>query len=109
MCRGPFPEHSRLFPVRCWYCESASRLGASGAELDKKLVDLDWRSGGVTLRFADGTTAVADEAYLRESIKEPAARVVRGFDRSDIGMPSYEGVLTDPQIEALVLYLKTVR
>jgi mono/diheme cytochrome c family protein len=58
--------------------------------------------------FADGSKALADEAYLRESIREPAARVVAGFDKSDTGMPSYEGVITDAQIEALVEYLKTV-
>jgi cytochrome c2 len=59
--------------------------------------------------FADGSKTVADEAYLRESIKEPPAKVVSGFDKSDTGMPSYEGVISDAQIEALVLYLKTLR
>ncbi len=59
--------------------------------------------------FADKSRAMADEDYLRESIKEPAARVVTGFDKSDTGMPSYEGVITDAQIEALVLYLRSVR
>lgn len=60
-------------------------------------------------RFADGTKARADVAYLRESIREPALRVVAGFDESDTGMPSYEGVITDSQIEALVLYIKSLR
>ena len=32
-----------------------SRVPADQIALDKKLVDLDWRSGGVTLRFADGS------------------------------------------------------
>lgn len=64
---------------------------------------------GQERRFADGTKARVDENYLRESIREPAARVVAGYDKSDTGMPSYEGVITDAQIEALVEYLKTVR
>jgi cytochrome c2 len=59
--------------------------------------------------FADGSKTVADEAYLRESIREPAARVVRGFENSDTGMPSYEGVISDAQIEALILYIKTLQ
>ena len=59
--------------------------------------------------FADRSRAVADEDYLRESIKEPAAKVISGFDKSDTGMPSYEGVITDSQIEALVLYLRSLR
>jgi len=59
--------------------------------------------------FADGSKTMADEAYLRESIREPAARVVRGFENSDTGMPSYEGVISDAQIEALILYIKTLQ
>lgn len=59
--------------------------------------------------FSDRSTGVVDDNYLRQSIKEPAAKVVSGFDKSDTGMPSYEGVITDAQIEALVLYLKTIR
>jgi cytochrome c2 len=59
--------------------------------------------------FADGSRAVANETYLRESIREPTAKVVSGFDKSDTGMPSYEGVISDAQIEALVLYLKSLR
>ena len=51
----------------------------------------------------------ADEAYLRESIKEPTAKILKGFENGDVGMPSYEGVLTDSQIDALVLYLKTLK
>jgi glucose/arabinose dehydrogenase/cytochrome c551/c552 len=64
---------------------------------------------GSERKFADGTRAVALEDYLRESIREPTAKVVSGFDKSDTGMPSYEGVISDAQIEALVLYLKTLR
>ncbi|MFN7141081.1 MAG: c-type cytochrome, partial [Limisphaerales bacterium] len=59
--------------------------------------------------LVSGTKVSADENYLRESILDPAAKVVRGFDKSDTGMPSYEGVLTDAQVEALILYIKTLR
>ena len=52
---------------------------------------------------------VADEAYLRESILEPTAKVVTGFEKGEAGMPSYAGVLTDPQIESIVLYIKTLK
>ncbi|RXK54913.1 c-type cytochrome [Oleiharenicola lentus] len=56
-------------------------------------------------RFTDGTTAVADEAYLREKIREPMKRrVTQGM----VEMPSYAGVLTDAQIESLVLYIKSL-
>lgn len=58
--------------------------------------------------LTDGRVVVADESYLDRAIREPDADVVRGFEGTDTGMPSYEGVLTDAQIEALVLYLQTL-
>ncbi len=59
-------------------------------------------------QFADGTDTMANDDYLRESIREPAARIVKGFETSDVGMPGYEGILTDTQIESLVLFLKAI-
>jgi cytochrome c551/c552 len=64
---------------------------------------------GSERKFADGSSQIADEAYLRQSIMEPAAKVVRGFEKSDAGMPSYGGIMTDSQIESLILFIKTVR
>jgi cytochrome c2 len=57
--------------------------------------------------FATGTVrTVADDEYLRESILNPAAKVVSGYEA---GMPSFAGVLTDAQIDALILYIKSLR
>jgi len=64
---------------------------------------------GSQVPCASGVTVLADEAYLRESIREPAAKIVRGFDKTDTGMPSYEGVISDAQIEALVVYIKSLK
>jgi cytochrome c oxidase subunit II len=47
----------------------------------------------------------ADEAYLRESILDPSAKVVEGFEAN---MPSYRGILNDAQVEALVAYLRSI-
>lgn len=56
---------------------------------------------GSTKTFTDGTTAVADEAYIRESISNPSAKIVQGFAP---GMPPMP--LTEEQIDALVAYAK---
>lgn len=61
------------------------------------------------MQIANGGKAVADEAYLRESITEPNARIVRGFDKSDTGMPSYQGVINEAQVEALILYIQSLK
>ena len=60
--------------------------------------------------FANGVVRVtADETYIRESILEPSAKVVPGFNRIGMGMPSFAGVLTDPQIESVVLFIKSLK
>ena len=51
---------------------------------------------------------VADDAYLRESILQPAAKIVAGYQTGESGMPSYAGVLTDPQIESLIRFIKSL-
>src|SRR6185369_13072461 len=58
---------------------------------------------GSQVEFKDAEPAVADEAYLRESILDPTARIVQGYEKNDAGMPSYAGALTGAQIEALIL------
>jgi mono/diheme cytochrome c family protein len=65
---------------------------------------------GAPRPYAKGALrALADDAYLRESILQPAAKVVSGYERGEAGMPSYAGVLTDPQIESIILFIKTLR
>jgi cytochrome c2 len=86
----------------CSACHSAD-----GSVLGK--VGPSWKGLlGRERALADGSRVVADTAYLEASIRDPAAQIVAGFDRSDTGMPSYEGVLTEDQIAALIEYLKTL-
>lgn len=56
---------------------------------------------GSTRTFTDGTTAIADEAYIRESITKPMAKIVESFMPAMPPMP-----LTEEQIDALVAYAK---
>jgi mono/diheme cytochrome c family protein len=51
----------------------------------------------------------ADEGYVRESILNPTAKVVAGFEKGEYAMPSYAGVLTDSQVDALVLFIKSLK
>lgn len=53
--------------------------------------------------FADGTSAVADENYLRTSILEPNSKVVAGFAPV---MPTYQGILSDDDISAIIEFIK---
>jgi cytochrome c551/c552 len=87
----------------CVACHSVD-----GSTLGK--VGPTWKNlAGSSVRFTDGTTAIANTGYLRESIRKPTAKIVKDYDKSDAGMPSYEGVLTDAQVEALVMYIESLR
>lgn len=63
---------------------------------------------GKTRSFAKGPDLVADETYIRESILLPPKRIVKTYAESDIGMPAYEGVLTESQISSLIEFIKAL-
>lgn len=87
----------------CVACHSAD-----GSSIGK--VGPTWKGlFGSERTFTKGEPAVADDDYLRQSMLEPAARIVAGFDKSDAGMPSYAGVLTEEQIQSLILYIQTLK
>ncbi len=52
-----------------------------------------------------GGKVVVDENYIRESILDPQAKIVRGYPAS---MPVFKGLLKDSEIDALIAFLKTV-
>ena len=56
-----------------------------------------------------GQPVEATEDYLRESILTPAAKVVKGYEKIEAGMPVYSGVLNDAQIESLIMFIKTLQ
>lgn len=60
---------------------------------------------GRTVTFADGTTTVADENYIRESILNPDAHVVKGYEPI---MPSFQGQLNEDQLLQLLAYIKSL-
>lgn len=61
---------------------------------------------GRKIETEDGKAFVADESYIRESMLDPKAKVVKGFDPV---MPTYRGTLKEDEIVEIIAYLKTVR
>lgn len=60
-------------------------------------------------KLKDGKEVIANHQYLKESILEPTAKIIKEFSGSDIGMPSYEGVLNESQIESLIEFIKSLK
>jgi cytochrome c oxidase subunit 2 len=60
---------------------------------------------GRTVTLQSGGSVTADEAYVRESILNPAAKVVAGFQPI---MPTFQGLVTEEQLLELVEYIKSL-
>ncbi|RAP35811.1 cytochrome c oxidase subunit II [Candidatus Marinamargulisbacteria bacterium SCGC AAA071-K20] len=57
-------------------------------------------------QMADGSSVKADDNYIRESVVNPQAKVVKGFAPV---MPAYAGLLSDREIDAIIEYIKSLK
>ena len=60
---------------------------------------------GSQVELDDGSFVTADEAYLVESIRQPNAKIVRGFTKGAMPLIS----LSDEEISALLAYIMSVK
>src|SRR5580658_1442610 len=60
---------------------------------------------GKHVQLADGRVITADEAYIRESILQPNAKVVAGFQPL---MPTFQGLVTEEGVVQLIEYIKSL-
>jgi len=61
---------------------------------------------GKTVTLQNGETNTVDEAYVRESILNPSAKVAAGFQPI---MPTFQGLVTEDQLLELVEYVKSLK
>jgi cytochrome c oxidase subunit 2 len=60
---------------------------------------------GHKVQLTGGGTVTADEAYIRESILQPTAKVVAGYQPV---MPTFQGLVTEEGILQLIEYIKSL-
>ena len=60
---------------------------------------------GKDVRLDNGLTVKADENYIRESILNPRAKVVAGYDPI---MPTFQGQVSEEQILQLISYIRSI-
>ncbi|PYT05033.1 MAG: cytochrome c oxidase subunit II [Acidobacteria bacterium] len=60
---------------------------------------------GKEVQLQDGSKLIADESYLRESILNPRAKVVAGFQPI---MPTFQGQVSEEQVLQLIAYIKSI-
>jgi cytochrome c oxidase subunit 2 len=93
------PGQALATKLGCAACHSVG--GAAG-------VGPTWKGlFGESVPLADGSTVTADEAYIKESITSPNAKIVKGFSANI--MPQTFSSLTPEQLNDLVSYIKTLK
>jgi cytochrome c oxidase subunit 2 len=60
---------------------------------------------GKSIELQGGGTVTVDEAYVRESIVNPQAKVVAGFQPI---MPTFQGLVTEEQLLQLIAYVRSL-
>jgi cytochrome c oxidase subunit II len=65
-----------------------------------------WGLFGKNVLLRDGQTTTADETYIRESILNPAAKIVDGYQPI---MPTYRGQLSEEEIIQLIRYIQSLK
>jgi mono/diheme cytochrome c family protein len=61
---------------------------------------------GKPVQLQSGQTVTVDDAYIKESILSPTAKVVKGFNPI---MPSFQGKVDDAQIAQIIDYIKSLK
>ncbi len=94
----PVEAGRKLYQVRgCQQCHSVDGTAKVGPSFKGIF--------GEPQVLSNGSKVTVDENYIRESILEPQAKVVAGFEPV---MPTYQGRLKDPEIDALIQYIKSL-
>jgi cytochrome c oxidase subunit II len=60
---------------------------------------------GRTVKLQSGESIVADEAYVRESILNPSAKITSGYQPI---MPTFQGLVTEEQVLQIIEYVKSL-
>ncbi|MBC7924312.1 MAG: cytochrome c oxidase subunit II [Bryobacteraceae bacterium] len=96
----PLPELGKLVYENrgCATCHSLDGSRGQGPS---------WKGiWGQVHQMTDGTQIKVDENYIRESILEPNAHIVAGYEPV---MPTFKGLLRDREVLAAIEYIKTLK
>ena len=89
----------KLFEANCQTCHTLDGTPKIGPSMQALF------SSGKKHEMEGGEEVEVDENYVRESILNSKAKIVKGYQPL---MPAFEGQFDDKQIESLIAYLKTL-
>jgi cytochrome c oxidase subunit II len=99
---GGAPDTPAAAGERLFQSQGCVACHAEGAHIPAPLLTNVF---GHQVTLQGGGTVVADEAYLRESIVNPQAKIVAGFQPL---MPTFQGLVTEEQLLQLIAYIKSL-
>jgi cytochrome c oxidase subunit II len=82
----------------CSQCHSIDGIAGTGPSLRGIY--------GKPVRLSDGRDVLVDDNYVRESILDPQAKIVAGFQPV---MSTYKGQLSDAEITAIIEFIKSLK
>ena len=90
-------------------CASCHSTGSGPGVGATDYVGTSWEGlFGRVVEFTDGSRLTAGEAYLRESILDPDARIVKGFSPG-IMPQGFGDRLSEDDVRAIIQYIKTIK
>jgi cytochrome c oxidase subunit 2 len=101
LANTPGPEAGRAAAqgLGCFACHTVD---------GSKLIGPTWRGlYGSHVELEDGSTVTADDAYIKQSILEPASQVVKGFPPMSFNAKAVG--ITDQQIQNIILYIQSLK
>ena len=95
---SPLERGAKMFQTRgCAQCHTID---------GSRLTGPSWKDlFGSNVPVLGGSTVVADENYIRESILDPNVKIRSGYDAV---MSSYRGSMKDRDIDAIIAYMKSI-
>ena len=84
----------------CVACHSAD--GAAKGSLGPALKGIY----GAQIELVSGTKVTVDDNYLRESIENPMAKIVKGYNPV---MPTFKGQVSELEMNALIAFIKSLK
>lgn len=93
----------KVYEGRCIACHNISKEAEAAA---KKTGPLWVGLFGRTEEMQDGLKVTADENYIRESIVNPMAKIVKGYQPV---MPVFAGQLSEQEIMGVIEFIKTLK
>jgi cytochrome c oxidase subunit 2 len=93
---------------RCVSCHSYSDTESARAPVLEELYgkSVHYHLPGETSPTANWRTVVADDDYIRESILNPSAKIVAGYENI---MPTFQGQVSEEEIIELIAFIKSLK